>query len=161
MILPSAELSNPLPLAAGWRTPVSGTNPWISHLQPMAPGTDPYIRGTLAYKCTDLNNDSYPEVIYNGMFDVANTNPPRYRGEIWLAVNPGPDGWDEPWEMVVIDDDNWASADMWFHDFDDDGYLDLIANQIFSSTVTHYQHPGAISLTAGKRQSSFRTDLAQ
>ena len=45
--------------------------------------------------------------------------------------------------MVVIDDDNWASADMWFHDFDDDGYPDLIANQIFSSTVTRYWHPGA------------------
>jgi hypothetical protein len=116
--------------------------PWISHLLPMDPDTDPYIRGTLAYKCTDLNQDSYPEVIYNGMFDVANTDPPRYRGEIWLAINPGPDGFDDPWEMVVIDDDNWASADMWFHDFDDDGYLDLIANQIFSSTVTHYHHPG-------------------
>ena len=45
--------------------------------------------------------------------------------------------------MVVIDDDNWASADMWFHDFDEDGYLDLIANQIFNSTVTYYKHPGA------------------
>ncbi len=115
---------------------------WIEHLQPMAPGTDPYIRGTLAYKCTDLDHDGYPEVIYNGMFDVANTDPPRYRGEIWLALNPGPDGWDTPWEMVVIDDDNWASADMWFHDFDGDGNLDLLANQIFNSTVTRYMHPG-------------------
>jgi hypothetical protein len=115
---------------------------WIPHLQPMAPGTDPYIRGTLAYKCTDLDHDSYPEVIYNAMFDVANTDPPRYRGEIWLALNPGPKGWDDPWQMAVIDDDNWASADMWFHDFDDDGNLDLIANQIFDSTVTRYNHPG-------------------
>lgn len=115
---------------------------WIPHLQPMAPGTDPYIRGTLAYKCTDLDHDGYPEVIYNGMFDIADTDPPRYRGEIWLALNPGPEGWDDPWEMVVIDDDNWASADMWFNDFDGDGYEDLIANQIFSSTVTHYRHPG-------------------
>jgi len=82
-------------------------------------------------------------VIYNGMFDIANNDPPRYRGEIWLAVNPGPDGWDEPWEMIVIDDDNWASADMWFHDFDGYGDKDLIANQIFSSTVTRYWHPGA------------------
>jgi hypothetical protein len=116
---------------------------WIAHLQPQAPGTDPHIRGTLAYKCVDLNGDSYPEVIYNGMFDIADTNPPRYRGEIWLAVNPGPGGWQDPWQMVVIDDDNWASADMWFHDFDGDGDLDLIANQIFSSTVTRYWHPGA------------------
>ena len=115
---------------------------WIPHLQPITPGTDPYIRGTLAYKCADLNHDSYPEVIYNGMFDVANTDPPRYRGEIWLAINPGPQGWDEPWQMAVIDDDNWASADMWFHDFDEDGNLDLIANQIFSSTVTRYFNPG-------------------
>jgi hypothetical protein len=115
---------------------------WVEHLQPMAPGTDPYIRGTLAYKCTDLNNDSYPEVIYNGMFDVADTDPPRYRGEIWLAVNPGPAGWEDPWDMVVIDDDNWASADMWFHDFNGDGNLDLLANQIFNSTVTRYLHPG-------------------
>jgi hypothetical protein len=115
---------------------------WIPHLQPMDPGTDPYIRGTLAYKCTDLNHDGYPEVIYNGMFDIAESNPPRYRGEIWLAVNPGPEGWDDPWQMVVIDDDNWASADMWFHDFDEDGYLDLVANQIFGSTVTRYWHPG-------------------
>ncbi len=115
---------------------------WIPHLQPMAPGTDPYIRGTLAYKCTDLNHDGYPEVIYNGMFDVADTDPPRYRGEIWLALNPGPSGWEDPWQMVVIDDDNWASADMWFHDFDADGNQDLVANQIFSSTVTRYMHPG-------------------
>jgi hypothetical protein len=115
---------------------------WIPHLQPMDPGTAPYIRGTPAYKCTDLNHDGYPEVIYNGMFDIAATNPPRYRGEIWLAVNPGPEGWDAPWQMVVIDDDNWASADMWFHDFDGDGYLDLVANQIFGSTVTRYRHPG-------------------
>jgi protoheme ferro-lyase len=118
-------------------------NPWISYLQPMDPDTDPYIRGTLAYKCVDLDNDSYPEIIYNAMFDIANTDPQRYRGEIWLALNPGPLGWDDPWEKVVIDDDNWASADMWFHDFDKDGYLDLIANQIFSSTVTRYWHPGS------------------
>ena len=44
--------------------------------------------------------------------------------------------------MVVIDADNWASADMWFHDFDGDGYPDLIANQIFNSTVTRYWNPG-------------------
>lgn len=44
--------------------------------------------------------------------------------------------------MVVIDDDNWASADMWFHDFDGDGALDLVANQIFHSTVTRYRNPG-------------------
>jgi hypothetical protein len=31
---------------------------------------------------------------------------------------------------------------MWFHDFDGDGNLDLIANQIFHSTVTRYWHPG-------------------
>jgi hypothetical protein len=117
-------------------------DPWIPHLHDMAPGTDPYIRGTLAYKSTDLNGDGYPEVVYNAMFDIANTDPPRYRGEIWLGVNPGPSGWDGPWEMIVIDDDNWASADMWFHDFDGDGYLDLVANQIFSSTVTVYHHPG-------------------
>jgi protoheme ferro-lyase len=117
-------------------------NPWIAHLQTMAPGTDPYIRGTLAYKSTDLNGDGYPEVIYNAMFDIANTDPPRYRGEIWLGVNPGPQGWDGPWQKLVIDDDNWASADMWFHDFNGDGYLDLVANQIFSSTVTLYFHPG-------------------
>jgi hypothetical protein len=115
---------------------------WIPHLQPMAPGTDPYIRGTLAYKCVDLNHDTYPEVIYNAMFDIADTDPPRYRGEIWLAINPGPQQWDNPWDMVVIDADNWASADMWFHDFDGDGYRDLIANQIFGSTVTRYFHPG-------------------
>jgi protoheme ferro-lyase len=117
-------------------------SPWIPYLQPMDPDTDPYIRGTLAYKCTDLNDDGYPEIIYNAMFDIANTDPARYRGEIWLGLNPGPQGWDSPWQKVVIDDDNWASADMWFHDFDDDGYPDLIANQIFSSTVTRYWHPG-------------------
>ncbi|MDH3574475.1 MAG: ferrochelatase [Desulfobacteraceae bacterium] len=116
--------------------------PWIPHLQPMADDTDPYIRGTLAYKCTDLNDDGYPEIIYNAMFDIADTDPPLYRGEIWLAVNPGPGGWEDPWQKIVIDDDNWASADMWFHDFNDDGYPDLIANQIFSSTVTRYSHPG-------------------
>ena len=116
--------------------------PWIPHLQPMEPGTDPYIRGTLAYKSVDLNFDGYPEVMYNAMFDVANTDPPQFRGEIWLAVNPGPQGWDDPWQKVVIDLDNWASADMWFHDFDGDGYLDLVANQIFDSTVTVYRHPG-------------------
>jgi hypothetical protein len=117
-------------------------DPWIPHLQPMDPGTDPYIRGTLAYKSVDLNSDGYPEVMYNAMFDVANTDPPEYRGEIWLAINPGPAGWDDPWQKVVIDADNWASADMWFHDFDGDGYLDLVANQIFDSTVTVYRHPG-------------------
>ncbi|NDV61633.1 hypothetical protein G0Q06_04140 [Puniceicoccales bacterium CK1056] len=118
------------------------SNPWIEHLQPMAPGTDPYIRGTLAYKSADLNGDGYPEVFYNAMFDIADTNPPRYRGEIWMAINPGPGGWDSPWEMVVIDDDNWAAADMWVHDFDNDGYPDLIANQIFNQTVTRYWNPG-------------------
>ena len=45
--------------------------PWIPHLQTMAPGTDPSIRGTLGYKCVDLNGDGYPEVVYNAMFDVA------------------------------------------------------------------------------------------
>ena len=117
-------------------------NPWIPHLLPAAADTPPHIRGTLAYKCGDLNNDGYPEVMYNGMFDVPDTTPPRYRGEIWLAVNPGPTGWAENWPRVVIDDDNWASADMWLHDFDDDGYPDLIANQIFDSTVTRYTNPG-------------------
>ncbi len=115
---------------------------WIPHLQTMTAGTDPYIRGTLTYKSADLNGDTYPEVIYNAMFDIADTDPPRYRGEIWVGVNPGPRNKDAAWEKVVIDDDNWASADMWFHDFDDDGDLDLIANQIFSSSVTRYHHPG-------------------
>jgi hypothetical protein len=115
---------------------------WIPHLQTMAADTDPAIRGTLAYKCTDLDGDGYPEVAYNALFDIPDTDPPRYRGEIWLGLNPGPGGWDAPWEKAVIDDDNWASADMWFHDFDGDGHDDLIANQIFSSTVTRYWHPG-------------------
>jgi len=115
---------------------------WIPHLHIMAADTDPHIRGTLGYKCTDLNKDGYPEVIYNAMFDIADTNPPRYRGEIWLAVNPGPTGWGAPWQKVVIDDDNWASADMWFHDYDGDGNKDLIANQLFNGTVTRYWHPG-------------------
>ncbi len=117
-------------------------DPWIPHLLPMDPATDPAIRGTLAYKSEDLNGDDYPDVVYNAMFDIPGTNPPLYRGEIWLAVNPGPGGWDSPWPKVVIDDDNWASADMWFHDFNDDGYPDLIANQIFNSTVTRYWNPG-------------------
>ena len=64
--------------------------PWIEHLTTQAPDTDPYIRGTLAYKCADLNKDGYPEVVHNAMFDVANSDPPQFRGEIWLAVNPGP-----------------------------------------------------------------------
>ena len=46
--------------------------------------------------------------------------------------------------MVVIDPDNWAAADMWFHDFDADGFPDLIANQIFDSTVTRYWNPGGV-----------------
>jgi hypothetical protein len=119
-------------------------SPWIEHLMAQAPDTDPFIRGTLAYKCEDLNADGYPEVVYNAMFDVADSDPPQYRGEIWLAVNPVKDeGKDAEWTKVVIDDDNWASADMWFHDFDGDTYPDLIANQIFDSTVTRYWHPGA------------------
>ena len=118
------------------------SNPWIRHLLPAAADTPPHIRGTLAYKCGDLNNDGYPEVMYNGMFDIPDTTPPRYRGEIWLAVNPGPSGWTENWQRIVIDDDNWASADMWLHDFDNDDYPDLIANQIFDSTVTRYTNPG-------------------
>ncbi|MEX0326127.1 MAG: ferrochelatase [Puniceicoccaceae bacterium] len=118
--------------------------PWVEHLQPMDPATDPHIRGTLAYKSADLNNDGYPEIIYNAMFDIPDTNPPRYRGEIWLAINPGPGHWGDPWPMVVIDDDNWAAADMWFHDFDGDGFKDLIANQIFNSTVTRYWNPGGV-----------------
>jgi protoheme ferro-lyase len=117
-------------------------DPWIPHLLPAAADTPPYIRGTLAYKCGDVNDDGYPDVMYNGMFDVPDTTPPRYRGEIWLAVNPGPSGWTENWQRIVIDDDNWASADMWLHDFNDDNYPDLIANQIFDSTVTRYMNPG-------------------
>jgi hypothetical protein len=116
-------------------------DPWIAHLLPAAADTPPHIRGTLAYKCGDVNDDGYPDVMYNGMFDVPDTNPPRYRGEIWLAVNPGPSGWLENWQRVVIDDDNWASADMWLHDFNNDNYPDLIANQIFDSTVTRYMNP--------------------
>jgi hypothetical protein len=116
--------------------------PWIPHLVSMPAGTYPHIRGVLGYKSVDLNSDGYPEVVYNGMFDVPGTDPPQYRGEIWLGVNPGPAGWDDPWPLIVIDDTNWASADMWFHDFDGDGNLDLVANQIFSGTVTVYRHPG-------------------
>ena len=119
----------------------NANDPWIPHLLPAAADTPPHIRGTLAYKCGDVNDDGYPDVMYNGMFDVPDTSPPRYRGEIWLAVNPGPSGWGENWQRVVIDDDNWASADMWLHDFDDDGFPDLIANQIFDSTVTRYMNP--------------------
>jgi protoheme ferro-lyase len=117
-------------------------DPWIPHLLPAAADTPPHIRGTLAYKCGDVNDDGYPDVMYNGMFDVPDTTPPRYRGEIWLAVNPGPSGWAGNWQRIVIDDDNWASADMWLHDFDKDGYPDLVANQIFDSTVTRYTNPG-------------------
>jgi protoheme ferro-lyase len=117
-------------------------DPWIPHLLPAAADTPPHIRGTLAYKCGDVNADGYPDVMYNGMFDIPDTMPPRYRGEIWLAVNPGPSGWTENWQRIVIDDDNWASADMWLHDFDGDAYPDLIANQIFDSTVTRYTNPG-------------------
>ena len=117
-------------------------DPWIPHLLPAAADTPPFIRGTLAYKCGDVNDDGYPDVMYNGMFDIPDTTPPRYRGEIWLAVNPGPAGWGENWQRIVIDDDNWASADMWLHDFNDDGWPDLIANQIFDSTVTRYINPG-------------------
>ena len=122
-------------------------NPWIPHLLPAAADTPPHIRGTLAYKCGDVNNDGYPDVMYNGMFDVPDTSPPRYRGEIWLAVNPGPSGWAANWPRIVIDDDNWASADMWLHDFNGDDLPDLIANQIFDSTVTRYMNPGG-DLTA-------------
>jgi len=75
-----------------WRT----DTPWIPHLQTMEPYTDPFIRGTLGYKSADLNGDGYPEVVYNAMFDIPNTDPPRYRGEIWLGVNPGPQGLDSP-----------------------------------------------------------------
>jgi protoheme ferro-lyase len=134
------------------------SDPWIPHLLPMHPGTDPHIRGTLAYKAADLNNDGYPEIIHNAMFDIPDTVPPRYRGEIWLAINPGPDGWDELWDVVVIDDDNWAAADMWFHDFDGDGFKDLIANQIFDSTVTRYWNPAG-NLTDSWTPEVIITDL--
>ncbi len=133
-------------------------NPWIEHLQPMDPGTDPAIRGTLAYKSADLNGDLYPEILYNAMFDVPGSNPPVYRGEIWLAINPGPGNLDDPWEMVVIDPDNWASADMWIHDFDNDGFADLIANQIFNSTVTRYWNPAG-NLTDTWNQEVIINDL--
>ena len=122
-------------------------NPWIEHFDQSAQtdfDTNLYsMRGTLAYKCTDLNGDNYPEVIYNAMFDITGSVPPRYHGEIWLAVNPGKDKLADPWQKIVIDNDNWASADMWFHDLDADGYKDLVANQIFNSTVTLYKHPGS------------------
>ncbi len=42
-----------------------------------------------------------------------------------MAVNPGPAVCAEPWDMVVIDDDKWASADLWFHVFNGDGWRDL------------------------------------
>jgi len=109
---------------------------------PFRPNIEPDVRGTLAYECGDVNDDGYPDVMYNGMLDVPDTTPPRYRGEIWLAVNPGPAGWGESWQRIVIDDDNWAAADMWLHDFDADDYPDLIANQIIDSTVTRYTNRG-------------------
>ena len=39
------------------------------------------------------------------MFDRPTPDPPRYRGAIWLAVNPGPQGPDGPWQKIVIDDE--------------------------------------------------------
>ena len=87
---PERRPSVPRRSAAGWRTPAMVDDPWIPHLQDDGAGTDPDIRGTLGYKSADLNGDGYPEVVYNAMFDIPNTDPPRYRGEIWLGVNPGP-----------------------------------------------------------------------
>ena len=63
--------------------------PWIPHLQTMVPGSEPGIRGALAYKSADLNRDGYPEVVYNGMFDIPGTMPPRYRGGISLSRGCG------------------------------------------------------------------------
>ena len=63
---------------------------------------------------TDLDGDGYPEVVYNAMFDVAGTDPPRYRGEIWLGVNPGPDQLGAPWQTIVIDtrQTTWSNVDV-------------------------------------------------
>ncbi|MDH3678772.1 MAG: hypothetical protein OEV40_02355, partial [Acidimicrobiia bacterium] len=77
--------------AGSWMENTGRQDPaWIPHYQPMAAGIDPAVRGVLAYKCADLDGDGYPEVVYNAMFDIPETDPPRYRGEIWLGLNPGP-----------------------------------------------------------------------
>ncbi|MCX6130382.1 MAG: VCBS repeat-containing protein [Proteobacteria bacterium] len=120
----------------------SGEAKWPAHLKLTAEGTDPNIRGTLAYTCKDINHDGNPDILYNALFNVANSQPQRYRGEIWLAINPGKAGKDAPWQRILIDGDNWASADMLIYDFDHDGNPDIVANQLFDGTMTLYTSPG-------------------
>ena len=51
---------------------------------------------------------------------------------------------------MVIDDDNWAAADMWFHDFDGDGDPDLALMVGVDTQVVHgIVHCGASGARTG------------
>ena len=121
---------------------------WTPHLRKYAAdaeGPIPYS-GT-AYGGGDLDDDGYLDLIYGQLYTDPQTG--KKRGKIVAAINPG-SAIKEPgdageWKTVLVSDDNYLSADMHVVDIDDDGKMDVVANNIFKMTVTWYRQPDDIT----------------
>ncbi len=135
-----------------WLENDDGLNEWITHLkvhEDWVEGADVFSHSAAAFACEDINGDSYPDLVYMPLYtDTTQPEEEQKSGTIVVAINPGATVAtdDTPWDTIMVNDDNYMSADMWIIDINEDGKPDILSNNYYKKhEVSWYEQPATIT----------------
>jgi hypothetical protein len=133
-----------------WLENGAGANTWTIHKKVHPDwGGDSFNHSSAAFACEDVDGDTYPDLVYMPLYtDTTKPEEEQKSGTIVVAINPGATVATDtdPWEAIMINEDNYMSADMWIIDINEDGRPDILSNNYYKKhEVSWYEQPATIT----------------